>query len=199
MIKGSKHTPETRAKIRAARIRQVFPESSRKKWSLAFTGRKITWADKIRKTLMGHSVSAETRKRLSMAGNGKFAGEKNPAKRPEVREKIRLSKLGNKNPNWKGGVTKSMTGYAFIRIGRSYVAVHRLVMEQMIGRQLQKDEIVHHINKNHRDNRKENLALCNNIAAHRWCHTEKANGFLGNWNFWLGGTDGLGQAACYDG
>ena len=34
-----------------------------------------------------------------------MTGKNNPANRPEVREKIRQSKLGNKNPNWKGGIS----------------------------------------------------------------------------------------------
>lgn len=32
-------------------------------------------------------------------------GEKNPAKRLEVRKKIRLSKIGKNNPSWQGGIS----------------------------------------------------------------------------------------------
>lgn len=41
--------------------------------------------EKIRQTLLGHDVSEETR--------NKMKGDKNPAKRPEVREKMRQSAL----------------------------------------------------------------------------------------------------------
>lgn len=45
-----------------------------------------------------------------------------------------------------------------IKKGR-YIAEHRFILEQKIGRLLTKNEIAHHINGNKKDNRPENLEL----------------------------------------
>lgn len=42
-----------------------------------------------------------------------------------------------------------------------YVLMHRIIMENYLGRVLNDNEIVHHINKNKLDNRIENLQLMN--------------------------------------
>lgn len=46
---GRKHTPETLAKLRAARAKRVTSEETRAKHSRAMKGRVITWTDKISK------------------------------------------------------------------------------------------------------------------------------------------------------
>lgn len=85
--------------------------------------------------------------------------------------------LGELNPNWRGGRTKHEKGYILIRKPEhplttklGYVLEHRLIMEQYLGRYLNLEEIVHHINGDVSDNRIENLILFKNQAEHTKFH-----------------------------
>ena len=86
-------------------------------------------------------------------------------------------RMGIKNSHWRGGKSRHSLGYILIyvpdhphKIMRGYVLEHRLVMEKSLGRYLRPQEVVHHINKNHRDNRIENLMLFKNNSAHLDTH-----------------------------
>jgi len=63
---------------------------------------------KISKSRRGKKLSKEVRKRISIALKGKLAGDKNPAKRPEVREKIRrtIRTLYEKDPTYRERVAE---------------------------------------------------------------------------------------------
>lgn len=69
------------------------------------------------------------------------------------------------------------TGYWMLWMGDRYVYEHRFVIEQSLGRKLQRGEIVHHINENKKDNRLENLELMT-LAE----HNRKHNKFMGDNN-----------------
>lgn len=61
---------------------------------------------------------SNSRKKLGLKScNPVMYGEDNPSKRPEVKAKLAESKKGEKNPNWKGGVS---TENALIRASSKY-------------------------------------------------------------------------------
>ena len=74
---------------------------------------------------------------------------------------------------WKGGV-KVVKGYAYARTPGhphasrygNYVAVHRLVVEQHLGRFLHPSEVVHHLDDNPQNNAIENLQVFANNGEH---------------------------------
>lgn len=81
---------------------------------------------------------------------------------------------GAGHPEWKGGRCIDKDGYILvyspehpsIRKHKPYVLEHRLVMEQAIGRFLDRDEVVHHKNGDKQDNRIENLELYSKNSEH---------------------------------
>lgn len=84
----------------------------------------------------------------------------------------KLKPIGSDNPNWKGGKIIDRN-YIYIwkpnhlfATKKGYVREHRLVMEAHIGRYLTKDEDIHHINGNKKDNRIENLELFESHSDH---------------------------------
>jgi hypothetical protein len=78
---------------------------------------------------------------------------------------------------WKGGRVIATNGYVMVwepthRLAHSngYVPEHRMVAEEMIGRELAPEEEIHHRNGDRRDNRPANLEVlthAEHAARHR--------------------------------
>lgn len=103
----------------------------------------------------------------------------NPMKRADVVAKWKSTReflSGADHPMWRGGVEINSYGYRVVyapdhpKAHKGKVLEHRLVVEKSLGRFLNSDEIVHHINGDKLDNRLENLVITNrseHIRIHR--------------------------------
>jgi len=90
----------------------------------------------------------------------------NPCATAHERAKEANKVCGKRGHRWKGGRRRNQDGYIIIynpdwrtNGRRKYQFEHRLVMEQSVGRMLESDELVHHVNGIKDDNRPENLTI----------------------------------------
>lgn len=89
---------------------------------------------------------------------------------------------GEKNARWNNGRMRTSQGYIAIAVAddhhlrqaHGYAYEHDLVAEEMLGRQLKPDEVVHHRNGKRDDNRLENLEVMT-----RSDHAREHGGFAG--------------------
>jgi len=85
--------------------------------------------------------------------------------------------INKKNGNWIGCYTRS--GWA---LGKG-ILLHRLIMERVLGRNLRKDELVDHNNRNNCDNTRANLRVSDLSQNARNRTARGTSKYLGvNWN-----------------
>ena len=122
---------------------------------MGFNGHKHTLEtrNKIRKSLQGRTFSPKTHKKMSDAQRGK----NNPM----------WGRRAENHPRWRGGRYYHEAGYILIyapehpHANKGYVFEHRLVVEKALGRYLNPNEQIHHINDIRDDNCLENLQPIN--------------------------------------
>lgn len=90
-------------------------------------------------------------------------------------------KWKSKNPNKRAYKDKILnSGYYYLYKpehpnaikSKRYIAEHRYILEQKLGRFLEKNEVAHHINENKLDNRPENLEVLT-IGQHNKKHANE--------------------------
>lgn len=92
-------------------------------------------------------------------------------------KKLPESQKGKNHPSWKGGSYISSDGYRMIHISKDntkskwehYSKEHIVVIEQLLGRKLNKDEVIHHIDGDKLNNLLFNLFLTTD-KNHRLLH-----------------------------
>ena len=126
-----------------------------------------TWISGRGNTCTTKCLSCGKEKEYTMSrirkGGGLYCSTKCRAK------SMGLNRRMENHPNWKGGKRIDTRGYVLIKkesgnVG--YIREHRLVMEEQLGRKLNKWEIIHHKNGIKDDNRLENLEIVT-LKTHR--------------------------------
>lgn len=108
----------------------------------------------------------------------KNSGDKNPAKRLDVRRKISEATKG-RSKTFKDGKNLRILGRkvdsgGYIKVYseelKDYVHEHRAIMQNILNRNLRKGEIVHHLDGDKKNNNIENLLLCSSESEHKIVH-----------------------------
>lgn len=74
-------------------------------------------------------------------------------------KKGHLGLRGDKAPNWRGGTSLMRNGYIQIRLKGQRKYLHRLIVEEQLGRELKITEQVHHIDHDKLNNSPDNLIV----------------------------------------
>jgi hypothetical protein len=81
----------------------------------------------------------------------------------------RIHPAGPEHASWRGGRRRRRDGYFMVRVNREDILEHRHVMEQIIGRKLDRHEVVHHRDHDKTNNEPSNLELMT-FAEHGKLH-----------------------------
>ena len=141
--------------------------------------------------MLGFKFSEESKIKMSKSHIGKLVGEKNPAKRLEVRRKISEANKGSKSYNWKGGITRKTD---IIRHGLDYKLWRESVFKRdeytckkckynrKLDKIVKRRELTPHHILNFIKHIKLRFDIDNGITLCKYCHIEfhKIYGFKNN-------------------
>ena len=66
-----------------------------------------------------------------------------------------------------GNTWLSKQGYLMMSLGKQKaILVHRYIAQIALGREFKKNELVHHVDENKLNNKKDNLVICDNVFHH---------------------------------
>lgn len=133
--------------------------------------------------MLGKPRTKKTREKIRRARLGKHHTKKSRRKMSDARltwHKTHPEALkGEKHPQWKGGRTIDSNGYMLIHAPdhphaqiNGYIGEHRLMMEEILGRYLLPEEIVHHEDEIKDNNEPGNLRLFSSNKEHLDYHRD---------------------------
>jgi hypothetical protein len=145
-----------------------YPDRDRRKWR----GSRL---DPLRDQIVEMAASGN-----NCAEIARTIGEEDPEIVRDYLSKLGIdrqkagARSGEKNPMWNGGRTIDEDGYVLVKASaghpfvdrHGYVRLHRLAMEQKLGRYLLPEEVVHHLDGDPQNNDIENLELFDNNGDH---------------------------------
>lgn len=157
MLKGFKHTEETKTKMRLARIGKPLPMEARRKISEIQKGRTHSEdrKDKIRQALVGRTSPMKGRKHSD-----------------ETKAKMRLSRSGANSPLWQGGITpinNAIRGSTKYREWQNSVFQRDSYTCQSCGDTRRTLLVAHHI-QNFSSHVQLRFSLSNGVTFCRPCH-----------------------------
>ena len=120
------------------------------------------------KGMLGKKHSEESKRKMSYAQKGKVFSDEAKKKMSDAK---RVGGIGRKKKRSDGYVAIYFPDHPKSN-GEGFIMEHVLIMECLIGRHLQENEVVHHINFKRDDNRKENLQLMT-ASEHMSYHNKK--------------------------
>lgn len=152
---------------------RIFSNESKAKMSKTRSGKKLSEYHKQR-IREGHA-NEETKRKMSLSHKGKPKSEEwkrkiskshmgikpSPETLQKMSENMKGKLVGDKNPNWKGGIARLPYPYEFSNALKNEIRKRDNYICQICGKVLTKDAHVHHIDYNKNNNEKINLiTLC---------------------------------------